>query len=230
MGKAGEAHRRFRQGPFAHQVDVAAGFRRALQQAGRALEHFHALEAGQVRRAVAVGAAGGAPGLVAVNADGVGFEPADQVVGGAGAVALHRDPGGVFQGIFQRGHVAVFDLLAGDHIDGLRDVAHRFHGSADAHLGGGVGAGVFRAQTQPPGFHLDRVEPVVIGGFDYVVARTLLAGDLAGAVEQTAEPLFHGKASLEAPGAPLAQPGGIERERHPGLVGEPVEHLAQRSG
>lgn len=125
------------RGALAHEVDDARRVARAIHEARRALEDFHAVVDGSVGDAVVVahvaagrGQAGHAIELEVLDLEAPGIEAV-----ALGVVAVDRDAGRLPERVRDAGQALVVHLLAGDDGDGLRCFPLR-----ERQPGGGAGA------------------------------------------------------------------------------------------
>ena len=139
-GLAGEGDGRCVLAAFAHQVDGATRAAGALQQTGRATQHFHAIEEDQVLRGPVAQRVGVARDRHAVVLPVIDLETArteDQ----ASADTLSTDQaGGLVGRVLEIDDILIVHLLAGHHRDRLRDFLEGVGALADGHRSRGVRA------------------------------------------------------------------------------------------
>ena len=139
-GLAGEGHGRCALAAFAHQVDRTARAAGALQQTGRAPQHFHAIKEDQVLRGPVAQRVSVARDRHAVVLPVIDLETA-RAQNHASADALGTDQtGGLVGRVLEIDDILIVHLLAGHHRDRLRNFLEGVGALADGHGPRGVGA------------------------------------------------------------------------------------------
>nr|GEU28148.1 hypothetical protein [Tanacetum cinerariifolium] len=219
------------QRPFAHQVDGAARIARALQQARRAAQHFHAVVDGGARVEIAGAAIHAAVERHAVVLHGGQVEAARINVFAALRALLDGHARGAGQGVVDGGEILLVEQLARDHADRLRNVLQCLLALADADRAGGVGASAF-GDGAGLGGHRHRHQGLHGGVF---AARgpqrdhgAVDVGGQAAVLQQQVQRIARGHAPVDGGRGFAGHQRRLHHQLEPGLARQRIQRGRQR--